>query len=181
MNKPVLMPQMSVPAALHSTNTTFPTTPSVQQPQKTHTTHLQRSMERSMSLPVEKCDSLGSVADTPPITPPCGSPVFNSPSKKVSPPPGFAPKSSDITVHQGVNPKNMCNLDNVFSATSCSLAAEVSELLAGLEAMDLDSTSSLGSNDLYTPSTSPDSMMQSPLGSPRAPRLPIFSQISQNN
>ena len=170
------MQQISVTTSVHSTNSTYPTTHSVQQLPRPSTTLLQLSMKRSMCLPVDKYLSSESLTEFPP----CGNPVFNSPGKNVSPPPGFAPKSYDTTSHLGDNPKNMCSLENVFSSMNSSLSAEVSELLAGPEPMDLDSSSSLGSNDMYTPPTSPDSMMQSPLVSPRFHRLPIFSQISQN-
>lgn len=118
------------------------------------------------------------VLDTPPITPPCGSPTFDiasrGTSKVISPPPGFEPKHHSrlftettpyrcLSLNFGETQNN--NMDN--------MANQLNDIVSRIGQIQLES----GATDLYTPSTSPDSGISSPLDSPKSSRLPVFSRI----
>ena len=184
--------QNTVNAALHNTTqTVVPTTPQllpallaaqqIQQQQQqiasaVPQTHLPAPIPATQqSLPPMVRDSLGSVADTPPGSPSCGSPVFDSAASSpkstcdVSPPPGFAPlgETKRSPVKSAFDFSTPCSNDSDF----------LSQVLYDMKHMDLDTSSCSGSSG-YTPPSSPESFCQSPMDSPRSSRLPIFNKIA---
>ena len=143
----------------HNTVTPRPTVVSApQQQQVVQQAVMAQEMRKRTSL-----GSVGSIADSPPVSPICGSPMFDASHKRS--PPGFAPKTSaEVTTRSAVRP--------AFDFSDYTSSADI----------DSNSVTSSGPMSCYTPPSSPDSYCtSSPTESPklcRASRLPVFSRLA---